>query len=590
MFYKLMTRLTACIAAASLVLAACAAPAAPEAPAAVATTALEPTLAAVEPTAPPVPTAAEPEAAPKVVTITFTQEPDSLSPPYTGMWFSQITQAFWLRGLWRFDAEGTPVLDVAAEIPTKENGGVSADDKTITVKLNPDAKWSDGEMMSAEDFVFTYQMIISPKNAVVTSYPYTDHVASVEAKDAHTLVIKFNEPFAPWVTSVFAGSAASTPVLPKHVLQPVFDKDGTLDKADWNRAPTVGNGPFVFKEWESGSHILFVRNENWFGPKPKVDQIFLRMVPDDAAQLASIKAGDTDIGVYLSFSDIPEVEDSGAAGIGIDQGGYVESWFMNLDPKRSNPAMQDPKVRLAIALATDRFKITKDLLYDKTTPIGTFWEATPPFGDPSIKPYPYDPAKAAELLDGAGWKIGADGIREKTIDGKVVKLKLRYITNSRQLRKDLMAVVKQMWAAVGIDTELVNNASDIYFNSYADNGPLYGDFDIAEYSDAPSFPDPDVAHFKCSEIPTPEKPEGGNFQGYCNPALDALFDTQAKTVDRDARVKIFYEIEKIMYDEVIWVGMWNDTDLWSVSNRLKNVKFSGGTSFWNVTDWDIVAP
>ncbi|MEY4221610.1 MAG: hypothetical protein RL334_252, partial [Chloroflexota bacterium] len=404
MLYKLMTRLTAGIAAASLVLAACAAPAAPEAPAAVATTALEPTLAAVEPTALPEPTAAEPEAAPKVVTITFTQEPDSLSPPYTGMWFSQITQAFWLRGLWRFDAEGTPVLDVAAEIPTKENGGVSADDKTITVKLNPDAKWSDGEMMSADDFVFTYQMIISPKNAVVTSYPYKDHVASVEAKDAHTLVIKFNEPFAPWVTSVFAGSAASTPVLPKHVLQPVFDKDGTLDKADWNRAPTVGNGPFVFKEWESGSHILFVRNENWFGPKPKVDQIFLRMVPDDAAQLASIKAGDTDIGVYLSFSDIPEVEDSGAAGIGIDQGGYVESWFMNLDPKRSNPAMQDPKVRLAIALATDRFKITKDLLYDKTTPIGTFWEATPPFGDPSIKPYPYDPAKAAELLDGAGWK------------------------------------------------------------------------------------------------------------------------------------------------------------------------------------------
>ncbi|RLT45531.1 MAG: hypothetical protein DWI62_03265, partial [Chloroflexi bacterium] len=257
--FKLISRLTAAIAVASLLLAACAAPAAPEAPAAVATTALEPTLAAAEPTALPEPATAQPEAAPKVVTISFTQEPDSLSPPYTGMWFSQITQPFWLRGLWRFDAQGNPVLDVAAEVPTKENGGVSADEKTITVKLNPEAKWSDGQMLTADDFVFTYQMIISPKNAVVSTYPYSEHVASVEAKDAHTLVIKYNEPFAPWITSVFAGSAAATPVLPKHVLQPVFDKDGTLDKADWNRAPTVGNGPFVFKEWESGSHILFVR-------------------------------------------------------------------------------------------------------------------------------------------------------------------------------------------------------------------------------------------------------------------------------------------------------------------------------------------
>ncbi len=588
--FKLISRLTVAIAVASLLLAACAAPAAPEAPAAVATTALEPTLAAAEPTALPEPATAQPEAAPKVVRISFTQEPDSLSPLYTEMWYAWILQSFWLRGLWRFDAQGNPVLDIAAEVPTKENGGVSADEKTITVKLNPDAKWSDGEMLTADDFVFTYQMTISPKNAVDSTYPFTDHVASVEAQDAHTLVIKYNEPFAPWITSVFAGGGAATPVLPKHILQPVFEKNGTLDTADWNRAPTVGTGPFVFKEWESGSHILFVRNENWFGEKPLVDQIFVRMVPDDAAQMVAIKAGDTDIGVYLSFSDIPEIESSGAASIGIDQGGYVESWFMNLDPKRSHPAMQDKNVRLAIVLATDRFQITKDLLNDKTAPIGTFWEATPPFGDPSIKPYPYDPAKTAELLDGAGWKMGADGIREKTVDGAVVKLKLRFLTNSRQLRKDLMAVVKQMWAAVGIDTELVNSANDIYFNGYADNGPLFGDFDIAQYSDAPSFPDPDVAHFKCSEIPTPENPSGWNFQGYCNPALDALFDQQAKTVDRDARIKIFYEIEKIMYDEVIWVGVWNDTDLWSVSNRLKNVVFSGGTSFWNVTEWDIEAP
>jgi peptide/nickel transport system substrate-binding protein len=550
--------------------------------------------ATVAPTQPPAPTTAPTEAPtaapskPKVVTITFAQEQDSLNPMYTSMWFSYITEAFWLRGLWRFDDKGKAVPDIAAEIPTEANGGIADGGKTITVKLNPDAKWSDGEPLTADDFVFTYQMIISDKNKVSTTYPYKDQVASVEAQDPQTLVVKFNDPFAPWITSVFATAPNSIPVIPKHILEPVFQKDGTLDNAEWNRAPTVSAGPFVFKEWESGSQMTFVRNDHWFGPKPKVDQIFFRIVPDDAAQMAAIKSGDTDIGVYLTFADVSDVEGSGVAEMASDQGGWAESWFLNFDPKRSHPAMRDVKVRQALALATDCEKITKDLLGGKTTPLGTFWDATPPFSDSSIKPDPYDPDQAAKLLDEAGWKLGADGIREKTIGGKVVKLKLRYITNSKDLRKQVMAVVKQMWAKVGIDVELVNYANDVYFNSYAQNGPQYVDnFDIAEFSQDPSFPDPDISQFLCSEIPTPDHPEGNNFQGYCNKDLDKLFAQQATTVNRDDRIKIFYQIEKIMHDDMVWIGMWNDLDLWSVNKRLKNVVFSGGTSFWNVTDWDI---
>jgi peptide/nickel transport system substrate-binding protein len=566
MFQKRLLRLYSLLAAVSLVFAACG------------------------PAATPAPSVTPTSDKPKVVTITFTQEPDSLNPLYTGMWFSQITEAFWLRGLWRFDDKGNPVTDIAVEVPSEANGGVTDGGKTITVKLKPEAKWSDGTALTAADFVFTYQMIISEKNKVQTTYPYAEKVETVEAKDDHTLVIKFKEPFAPWLTSVFATSASATPILPKHILEPVFQKDGTLDTAEWNRAPTVSVGPFVFQEWESGSHLLFVRNDNWFGEKPKVDQIFFRIAPDDAAQMAAIKAGDTDIGVFLSFSDLPDVEASGVAVPASDQGGYNEAWFLNFDPERSHPAMQDKNVRLAIALATDRQKITTDLLGGKTQPESTFWSATPPFGNPDLKPYPYDPEQAAKLLEEAGWTLGSDGIREKTIDGQVVKLKLKYITNSRQLRKDVMAVVKQMWAAVGIDSELVNNANDIYFNSYADNGPLYGEFDVAEFSDAPAFPDPDVSQFKCSEIPSPENPEGGNFQGYCNKELDALLDKSATTVDREERIKLFHQAGQIMYDDVVWIGLWNDTDLWSVSKRLKNVVFSGGTPFWNATEWEIVEP
>ena len=213
----------------SMALAACGGTAATEAPA------TEPAAPAA--TEPPAPVVTEPPAPTfsGTATITFTQEPDSLSPMYTSMWFSSITRQFWEQGLWTFDDKNgaTPIL--AAEIPSPENGGVSADGKTITVKLREDAVWSDGEPFTADDLVFTYNMILSDKNTVNSTYPYADFVAGVEAADAHTAVIKFKEPFAPWLTSIFVSD-----ILPKHILQPVFDADGTLDNAEWNKAPTVG--------------------------------------------------------------------------------------------------------------------------------------------------------------------------------------------------------------------------------------------------------------------------------------------------------------------------------------------------------------
>lgn len=570
----------------ALVLAACQPAATTEAP----TPTQAQTSAAPQPTTPPKPTEAPPTSTPSkatVVVITFPQEPDNLNPLYTNMWFSTITHAFWLRGLWSIDDQGNAVPEIAAEIPTEANGGIADGGKTITIKLNPNAQWSDGTPITADDFVFTYQMTISPKNAVASAYPYKEQVESVEAKDEHTLVVKFKEPFAPWITTLFASTVATgaLPPLPKHILEPVFEKDGTLDNAQWNHAPTVGVGPFVFKEWESGGHILLVRNDKWFGPAPKVDQIFIRIVPDDASQIAAIKAGDADIGTFLSFADAPAVESTGVAKAAFDLGGFQEGWFLNMDPKTAHPAMQDVRVRKAIALATDRFKITQDLLYGKTEPPATFWDSTSPFGDPSLKAYPYDPEQAKALLDEAGWKdTNGDGTRDK--DG--VELKLRYITTDRQLRKDVQAVVAQMWSKVGIGADLVNYSSDVFFNTFGSNGPLYtGESDIAEYSDGPAFPDPDVAYWLCSEIPSAENPEGTNGQHYCSNDLDALFAQQVTTADLEARKAIFAKIQKIMYDEVVYIGMWRDPDVWSINKRLTGVRFSGASPFWNVTDWTV---
>jgi peptide/nickel transport system substrate-binding protein len=246
--------------------------------------------------------------------------------------------------------------------------------------------------------------------------------------------------------------------------------------------------------------------------------------------------------------------------------------------------MLDVNVRKALVLATDREKIVQDLLGGLTEVANSYWASTPPFGNEDLALEPYDPEEAQRLLDEAGWvDSNGDGTRDK--DG--TELVLRYIANQRQLRKDVQAVVQQMWAQVGIGTELVNYGDD-YFNGFADGGPqATGQYDIAEYSDAPDFPDPNEGKYLCSAIPSQDNPEGDNWQGYCNEELDTLFEQQNTETNPDARKEIFSQIQQIMHDEVVWIGLWRDPDLWSVSSRLQGVRLSGATPFWNAHEWTI---
>jgi peptide/nickel transport system substrate-binding protein len=513
-------------------------------------------------------------------TITFVQEPDNLNPLYTQMSFSGYLRPFYLKPSWDFDENAQPVPVLVTEIPSVENGGLSADGKIITLKLRNDVTWSDGEPLTAEDYVFTFDMIMSDQNTPIGRYPYDTYVESVVAQDATTVVITLTEPLAAWLTSLFYW------VLPKHVLQPVFDADGTLDQAEWNRNPVPSLGPFVLDQWETGSHLSFKANPNWINP-PKLEQVFVRIVPDDAAQEAAILAGDSDIGTFLSSDQIEKLEADGKVKVVPVTSGYNEGWFLNVNPDTARPFMLDVNVRKALALATDRFTIVQDLLVESINPVNvTYWDTTPPYQTDSLMPYPYDPEQAKALLDAAGWvDSNGDGTRDK--DG--VELIVRYATNQRELRKNVQAVVEQQWTEVGIGAEMANYSSDIFWNGYNDGGPqALGDYDIAEFSSVTdAFPDPDTSGFTCAEVCNAENPDGTNTQGYCNPALDELFSKQAITVDPVTRKELFNQIQQIMYDDVVYIGMWQDPDLWSVSSRLKNVKFSGVYPFWNAYEWEI---
>jgi peptide/nickel transport system substrate-binding protein len=519
--------------------------------------------------------AAQPKTTTKA-TFIFTQEFDSLNPLYTNMYFSDITQQFWNCWAWDFDDKNQPQPVLVTELPSAQNGGVSADGKVITMKLRDDIVWSDGQPITPDDFIFTWQMYVNPNNAVASAYPY-NLIDSVTAPDSKTVVITFKEPFAPWLGSLWKG------LLPKHIVQPMFTKDGSLNNADYNRNPTVGCGPYIFDKWESGSYAQFVTNPKYWGAKPKIDELTIRFVPDDASQVAALKNGDGLLGAFIAYSDIPDLQKAGLQVLQVNSG-YDEGIYFYLDPQKGHPALQDVRVRQAIAMAIDRSKITKDLLLGLTQPAATDWDNTP-YVDPSIKPYPFDVAQAKKLLDDAGWKVGSDGIREKN----GVKLELKYGTTTREIRQDTQAVVQQSLKDVGIQVDLLNFESDTFFNGYDKQGPAAtGQLDMFQYSQVPTaFPDPDIAEWLCSEIPTADSPAGTNWSAVCDPDLDQLFKLEATQVDFNARQQTFYKITKMIFDKAYWIGLWQDPDQWAISSQLIGVKISGATPFYNIAEWQV---
>ena len=509
----------------------------------------------------------------KVATFIFTQEFDNLNPIYTNMWFTGITYQMWNCYAWNYDDQNNPVPVLVTEMPSLANGGISEDGKTITMKLRDDIAWSDDTPITADDFAFTYEMYMDVNNTVASQSPY-DHMESVVAADPQTVVVTFKEVFAPWAATMWKG------VLPKHVLQPVFEKDGNLNTAEYNRAPMVGCGPFNFAEWEAGSFARFVANDNYWLGRPKLDEIFVRFVPDDASQTAALQSGEGDLGAFIAYSDIPALEDANLQ-MFTAFSGYNEGIYVSLHEK-GHPALKEQGVRQALAYAIDRKAIVEDLLLGRTGVAATYWDNTP-FVDPTVEPYPYDPAKANELLDAAGWKdSNGDGTRDK--DG--VELVLKYGTTTREIRKEIQAVFQQQFLEVGIGVELIN--AENFFDGYADGGPAAtGSLDIFEYSTVSEYPDPHTSEWYCDQIPTDEAPDGTNWMAVCDPNLDALFVKESGQVDAEARKATFNEISRLIFDQAYFIGIYWDPDIWAVNSRVTNVKLSGATPFYNVMEWDL---
>jgi peptide/nickel transport system substrate-binding protein len=545
-----------------------------------ATQAAAPTSAPVQVTA--VPTSVPATPVPKQVTLGLTSNPESINPMYASTWYSQCVYEMLLLPLWNVDDQGQNQMELAEEFPTVANGGVSADGLNITLKLRKGVVWSDGEPVTADDMVFTYDMTMNDKNGVFSRYPFDTYVESMTAVDLQTVQIKLSSPYADWSSSFFVKTSR---VIPKHILQPVFDKDGTLDNADWNRAGDVVDGPYILEEFVADDHLTFTANDKYWRGRPKIDTVFFRIFADRQSQLAALQSSQIDIGSYIVGSEIPALKETNRFDILNSPNGYIVTIFMNIDPKTAHPAMTDPNVRRAMALAIDR-QLIIDKIYNGIYHIpATYWDKTV-WDNPALQPYPYDPTQARALLDAAGWKVGSDGVREK--GGK--KLELRYVYISGDETTDTMIVTfQQMLADVGIKLDIMPNTEEVLWASYSDNGELaHGKYDLSQWSDGMwYFPSPSTSYFLCSERPSNDYPTGYNWFGICDQDLEKVWAVADTELDQQTRVDDYHQIEQIMYDKTYIIPIRSDPDVWAVSTNLSNVKFSGVDPLMFVYQWDV---
>jgi peptide/nickel transport system substrate-binding protein len=467
-------------------------------------------------------------------------------------------------------------------VPTTENGGVSADGKTITLKFKPGFTWHDGVPVTAEDYKFTWQFIMDPATVSQTTAGW-NIIQDVEVVDDLTAVVTLQESYVPFVASTLV-----FPILPKHALEGVADPGNSA----FARAP-LGNGPFVFKEWQPGDRIVVEANPNAPIP-PKIERIIFKFVPDMNTLLALLRTGDVDVAYDLRETQIAEIVKMQNVDVFALPGLSIERYYFNLrnpaDLTQPHPIFNDINVRKAIMMGMDRWSAVTGILQGYGEVAITELD-NHPWENTDLEAVPYDPEAAKAMLDAAGWVVGADGIRAK--DG--VRLSFRHSTTAgNQVRENLQLLFQQNLKDIGVEMVIDNYQSAVFFGGCATDG-IFGtsNFDVMGFTNRPASIDlaQEWSDFflTTSLKDCATNPAGSNAWGYSNPVLDEQMACALNELDPEARVECIKAAQKTIYDDYFTLYVYDRLDVFAVSNRVTGVNptvFGGHT--YSYTDWQVV--
>ena len=524
-----------------------------------------------------------------IVTIGIYQEPETLNSFIGVQTVVTVVHKPFAEYLIDVNEKGEYVPVLLKEVPTVENGGVSEDGLTITYRLLEGVKWSDGEPFTSADVKFTWEAVMNPRNMVKSRSGY-ELIESVETPDDYTAVVKYKRFYAPYLTR-FA------PVLPKHVLGNLPD----MNDAPYNRMP-VGTGPFMVTEWVSGDHITMVKNPYYRdADHVKLDKVFFKIIPSREVGIAQLRAGDINAVWDLIETQIPQMEDDPDITLTLSDTLTSERLLLNLStpepPNNGNPAYPHPilgdlKVREAIQYAIDKKLIVDKLLYGKakvgTTDIPDGWAC-----NYDVAPSEYDVEKAKQLLDEAGWKVGADGIREK--DGKRMRLKISTTTGNK-LREQVEQVLISMLKKVGIELYIENVPSSVLFGSWANDADRKkGRYDIIMYTTGGGI-DPHEffeGYYHSKNIPTEENGGTGyNYTRHADAELDTYIDEAGTSASLEKRAEAYRKAQERLTHILPHIYLYRSLRIEAFRSYVKGFTSNpygliNSTFTWDIANWYI---
>jgi peptide/nickel transport system substrate-binding protein len=491
---------------------------------------------------------------------------------------------------WDQDGNLRPLL--AESIPGREDGTLAADGKSVTWKLKKGVKWHDGQPFTADDIVFNWEYARNPATAAVTSAVYTD--ITVEKVDQHTVTVRFKEP-TPFWADAFVGATGM--VIPKHLFADYIG-DKSRD-APTNLKP-VGTGPYKFKDFKSGDLVSGVINTDYHQEnRPHFDAIEMKGGGDAvSAARAVLQTGEFDFGWNMQVEDeiLVRLEKGGKGRVVINDAGFIEHIQLNttdpwteVDGERSSlktrhPTLSDPAVRQALSLLVDKDSVEKHI-YGRTGRASANFVYNPERFRSKTTTYEFNVDKANDILEKAGWKKGADGIREK--DGK--KLRFVYQTSINQPRQKTQAIVKQACQKAGIDIEVKAVTASVYFSSDIANPDTYTKFytDLQMYNNGPQQPDPAVflRQFLSWEVATrANKWQGRNVTRWQNKEYDEIFKASQVELDPLKRAAMLIKLNEMVVNDHVVIPVVARPVATAISNKL-TAELSG----WDNLTWDLAS-
>ena len=526
--------------------------------------------------------------------LLYWQAPTTLNPHLSPGTKDREAASPVLEPLAAYTADETLEPILAAAIPTVDNGGISADNTTVTWQLKDGVLWSDGEPFTADDVVFTYNFITNAEVGA-TSGEFYGEVERVEAIDDLTVKITFKQP-TPAPMSPFVGGSGM--ILPEHIFQDYLGANAR--SAPGNTAP-VGTNAFQVKEFKPGDTIVYEPNPNFRGEATVFSTVEMKGGGDAvSAARAVLQTGEADYAwnVQAEPAVLTQLEAGGKGEMTYVFKPTMERIYINFsDPNKEvngeksqkdtpHPFLSEKPVREAISLAIDRETITNQLYGEAGTVATNFLVSPNKYASPNTG-YEFNLEKAAALLDEAGWKdTNNNGIRDKG----GVELDILFTSSVNPVRQKTQEIIKQGLESIGMSVELKSVEAGVYFGDATNPDSVHqfnADLQLFAFDSETPEPDSYMELYACDQISQKENQwSKENSSRYCNPTYDALLVQLATEIDPDERTDLFIAMNDLLIEDVALIPLVQRSEAYAVASSLTGLEFTPwAASTWKMNDW-----